>query len=292
MLPNFLVIGAAKAGTSSIHRYLGAHPEIFMTRAKEVRFFVDKRFENGVEWYESHFADAGDALAIGETSPQYTTYPQREGVAERIARVIPEARLIYLVREPLARIRSLYLQRVDGDAEHETLEGALRNDPAYLDTTRYATQIEQYMPFFDREQLLVVLAEDLLDRRLTTMQRICTFLGVNPLLLDQETLELRANTAVGKREPRPTAVTLRRIPGYSLAKRATPRGLRDRARQGLRRRVRSERGALTDEARELIVSEINDEVIALRDFAGDRLDVWGEPWVGMQGSVPSDEHRT
>ena len=110
MLPNLIVIGAAKCGTTSLHAYLDEHPEIAMSREKELHFFVDrKNWGRGIEWYEAQF-DAS-APVRGESSPGYSAYPLYEGVAERMARVVPDAKLVYLVRDPVERVVSHYTHR-------------------------------------------------------------------------------------------------------------------------------------------------------------------------------------
>src|SRR5204863_2222453 len=85
MLPNFLIIGAQKSGTTSLYRYLQMHPDVFMPRNKEPDFFVAERnWPMGLDWYEAHFAAARDAIAIGEASTTYTMYPHYAGVPERV----------------------------------------------------------------------------------------------------------------------------------------------------------------------------------------------------------------
>lgn len=94
-LPNFLVIGAMKAGTTSMHRYLDAHPDVFMATQKELNFFIEElNWSKGLGWYEERFAEAGDATARGEASPGYAGYPVRRGVPERIAATLPDARFV------------------------------------------------------------------------------------------------------------------------------------------------------------------------------------------------------
>ena len=109
MLPNLIVIGAAKCGTTSLHEYLDLHPEVAMSREKELDFFVEeKHWGRGVEWYAAQFEDAP---VRGESSPSYTAYPRYRGVPERIRRVVPDAKLVYLVRDPVERIVSHFVHR-------------------------------------------------------------------------------------------------------------------------------------------------------------------------------------
>src|SRR5437016_1007207 len=109
-MPSFIVIGAQKAGTTSLDSYLRTHPQVAMSSVKETNFFVEERaWGKGRRWYEGLFDAAGTATAVGEASPTYSMFPLFAGVPERMARLLPEARLIYLVRDPIERIRSAYI---------------------------------------------------------------------------------------------------------------------------------------------------------------------------------------
>ena len=102
-LPNLIVIGAQKCGTSGLHYYLGLHPEISISNPKELNFFIAERnWPRGLDWYRAQF-DATAPVRV-EASPNYTAYPQHKGVPERMAEVVPDARLIYIVRDPIERI--------------------------------------------------------------------------------------------------------------------------------------------------------------------------------------------
>ena len=101
----------------------------------------------------------GPRLALGEASTVYTKFPRYKGVAERMARVIPDVRLIYVVRHPIDRIRSHYEHRVASGAETAPMEIAVFDNPIYLDYSKYALQVEQYLQHFPREQLLIVSSE-------------------------------------------------------------------------------------------------------------------------------------
>ena len=196
MLPNFLIIGAAKSGTTSPYRYLRDHPQVFIAHSKELKFFTSRtRWGFGPGWYAWQCSDADGAVAIGEASPSYTRYPQRRGVPERVARVLPDARLVYLIRHPIERMRSHYLHRVLQGRGRAPLDEAVLSDPGYLDTSRYAMQIKQYLEWFSSAQLLVITAEALRRDRLDTLGRfgsswVSTLVGGRrpslPVLLDTE----------------------------------------------------------------------------------------------------------
>lgn len=181
-LPNFLIIGAMKAGTTSLYHYLRPHPQVFMPTVKELDFFAhDPTGNRSLDWYRRQFATAGpDTSAVGEASTIYSRHPRFPGVPQRIAAVVPEAKLIYVVRDPIDRIRSHYQHQVAVGAEQAPLERAIVENPIYVDCSRYAMQIEQYLPCFPREQLLVITAENLRSDRSATVRNVYGFLGVDP----------------------------------------------------------------------------------------------------------------
>lgn len=179
MLPSFLLIGAMKSGTTTLWWYLREHPDVFMATPKEPNFFND-HWHRGVGWYERLFAGAGATPARGEASVRYTSYPDDPECPSRIASVVPDARLLFVVREPVARMRSHYLHEVAALRERRPIEQALRENPIYLDRSRYATQLERYLDHFAREQLLVLRAEDLFRDPSGVLPGVYGFLGVDP----------------------------------------------------------------------------------------------------------------
>jgi Sulfotransferase domain len=179
VLPTFLLIGAMKSGTTTLYWYLAQHPDVFMPALKEPNFFND-HWHRGVGWYERLFAGAGAAVARGEASVRYTSFPNDPECPSRIAAVVPDVRLLFLAREPVDRIRSHYLHEVAALRERRPLERAVRENPIYLDRSRYAMQLERYLQHFPREQLLVLRAEDLFRAPLDVLPRVFTFLGLDP----------------------------------------------------------------------------------------------------------------
>jgi hypothetical protein len=178
-LPNLIVIGGLKCGTTSLHHYLALHPEIGMSRPKELNFFVaELNWELGPQWYASHF-DRSTPVR-GETSPHYTNLPHFAGVAERMRATLgDDVRLVYMVREPIERILSHYLHNVGAGYETRPLEQALGGDGgSYVARSRYAMQLEPYLSTFGRERILIVANEDLATERAETMRAVFEFLGV------------------------------------------------------------------------------------------------------------------
>jgi len=180
-LPNLIVIGGLKCGTTSLHHYLNLHPEVAMSRPKELNFFVaELNWELGPDWYASHFDRT--AAVRGESSPHYTSLPRFAGVAERMRELLPEAaRVIYMVRDPIDRMLSHYLHNVGGGYESRSLEAALSDpDSPYVARGRYAMQVEPYLREFGSERVLILPREQLGGDREPTMRRVFEFCGVDP----------------------------------------------------------------------------------------------------------------
>ena len=118
MLPNLVVIGAMKCATTSLHHYLTLHPGISMSRQRGLNFFLDENHERGSDWYAAQFD--GPEKIHGDTSPRYANFPLNPGVPERMVRLLPRAKLIYLVREPVERVISHYTHYVAAGYEERT----------------------------------------------------------------------------------------------------------------------------------------------------------------------------
>jgi hypothetical protein len=182
MLPTLIVIGAMKGGTSSLHRYLNEHPEICMSRKKETNFFIHKgNVERDESFYDTQFSVVPHVRHYGESSPNYTKWPAVKAVPERMHRLIPKAKLVYVVRDPIERMISHYGHSVAVGREQRPLEDALAPNVAsrYLNPSRYKSQLEQFLDYYPLEQMLVVSSEDLRQQRLATLARVFRFLEVD-----------------------------------------------------------------------------------------------------------------
>src|SRR5262245_26977793 len=257
-----------------------------MCRPKEPDFFIAERnWSRGPEWYESLFDGAHGAAAVGEASVCYTMDPTYTGVPERIAHMLPSARLIYLVREPVERMRSEYLhlrylrKRLPKvPPEDLPIERALIEHPQYLWSSRYAHQIELYLRYFPLERLLVVVTEDLRHRRRETLRGVFEFLSVSP---DWEPPDIEHEFNRSGEEPQrtPAARRLDRIPGYRLAVSAVPASLKRRMapRVGLldEGEAALANGVLSEDLRRQLEGSLRDDVRRLREYAGPGFDGWG-----------------
>jgi hypothetical protein len=208
-LPDFLIIGAQKAGTTALYAYLLQHPAITGPSWKEVSFF-DRHYARGEAWYRGNFPNTlrgrgvrrrtGVDPLVGEASPSYVFHPS---APERAAALVPDARLVVLVRNPVDRAYSQYHHEVSLGREPLSFEQALAQegarmrgelermrDPAYFSHAwwnftyvsrgLYAEQLERWLAAFPREHLLVVPSDDLLEHPAETYARVLEFLGAPP----------------------------------------------------------------------------------------------------------------
>ena len=178
--PQLIIIGGLKCGTTSIHHYLGLHPEIHMSKPKELNFFVEElNWDLGLDWYESRFDD--QFPVSGESSPHYTNRPRFNGVAQRIHENCPDVRLIYMVRDPISRILSHWVHATGAGYEtRDFVETLALPDSSYIERSKYWMQLGPYLELFDRDRIEVISQEELSRDREGTMRKAFTFLGVDP----------------------------------------------------------------------------------------------------------------
>jgi hypothetical protein len=278
LLPNLIVIGAMKAGTTSLHVYLSRHPDIFMSADKEPRFFNEEwNWYRGLEWYEAQFPER--AAIRGESTPDYTKFPAMRNVPERIHSVIPDVRLIYLVRDPIDRIVSHYVDAYSFGRVHGTLEDELAQfeDCHFVNCSRYYLQLEQYLEYFRKENILVLVSEELRNDRRNTLRAAFRFLGVdeNFEAPEWDTLhypgdDLRRKTRVGYGLLR-VAEAVRSSP----VRRYLPRQLMTPIRAfnaATARRI--ERPTIVESLREELADYLREDVDKLRKFTGRALESW------------------
>jgi hypothetical protein len=179
-LPNLVVIGAQKCGTSGLHYQLSLHPEIWMSRPKELNFFIEERnWSRGQDWYR-HYFDAR-AKVRGESSPNYTAYPQHLGVPERMRSVVPDAKLVYVVRDPLERIAAHWVHNYAKRREKGDLAATLTHaNASYVVRSQYHMQLQQFLAHYPFGQILVIEQEELRSAPLETLRQVFEFTGVDP----------------------------------------------------------------------------------------------------------------
>lgn len=206
-LPSVLIIGAQKSGTTSLFNYLAQHPDVLPSLRKEIHYF-DFHYDRGVTWYRAHFPYThqlrNGSLTL-DASPYYLVHPL---VPQRAAQLLPEVKLIALLRNPVDRALSHYQHEVRGGRESLSFEEAigqeserlageeerLRAEPGYYSLNHhrysytrrglYIEQLRRWMKHFSRTQLLVLQSESLFRDPLAAMGRVHRFLGLPPHRLD------------------------------------------------------------------------------------------------------------
>jgi len=290
MLPNFIVIGAAKAGTTALYWYLADHPQVFMTSMKETNFFAYGLDDKGkllygdpelhhfpvrsLRQYKLLFEDADDATAIGEASPIYLECPQ---AASRIARLIPDAKIICGLRDPVDRAYSDYLMYLRNrerrlEPEADLIPTAAWTQPYshWMQIGLYHSLLSRYYDVFPSEQIHVFLFDDLRKNSREVMQNIYRFLGVDSSFdPDFETPHNVGGV--------PASMLLERVLTNSPVK-ATLEPLLPRwASDGVRRfRGRTMRKAqsLPPELRQNLVHHFRDDIAKTSDLIGRSLEHW------------------
>jgi hypothetical protein len=276
MLPNLIVIGGQKCGTTSLHNYLSAHPQIAMSREKELDFFTSWGQRRGLDWYEQHFTQP--APVRGESSPSYSAWPHILGVPEAIHETLDDVRLIYLVRDPVDRIVSEYLHNVGHGQERRSLsrvaaERGFEESP-YVAKSRYAMQLERYLDLFDSSQLLVLTQESLSRDRLATLRVVFRFLGVEESFVSPR-FARRYNKARDRRAGVALAERARGALGDQRFERLTGRVPRAAQRLGdrvVRRPIESP--DLPEELRSRLVALLAEDTARLAGLTGLDLGHW------------------
>jgi len=179
--PLVVTIGAMKAGTSSLHAWMALHPELAMSFKKELNYFTHATPPlGGIHRYKLSFPLTG--RICGESSVNYAKHPLFAGVPERMAAEVPRARLVYVLRDPIARILSHYRHNLSHGRETRSMHEALRPgaDNKYVATSRYHDQLTRFLKHYDRSQVLLVDFAELRDTPLVTLRRVFEFVGVDP----------------------------------------------------------------------------------------------------------------
>ena len=189
--PNLFVVGSMKSGTSYLWRLLDSHPLVFMSEPKEPCYFVDpedlkrvfplmwrQQYWKSEANYLQLFEAAGDAPIVGEASVFHAYLPLAPGVAGRIRAFNRDARILYLMRDPIERALSHYWHNVRYFAEYRPLEQAIKDDIQYLAVGDYAVQLQDYYRHFDPSNVLVLTYEELTEDPDSVMAGVFEWLGI------------------------------------------------------------------------------------------------------------------
>lgn len=295
-LPNFLILGAAKAGTTSLYEYLKQHPQIFMPPLKEARFFA---FENQtidfagpgdldahravvttLREYENLFQGAGQAVAIGEASPVYL---YDEKACARIHQYVPYAKLIVVLRNPAERAHSSYLMNVRDGRETESFVRALAMEGQrirenweltwhYTRVGFYYQQLRRYCQAFPAEQLHVILYEELEKAPLRVVQGMYAFLGADTAFQPDVWVKYNVSMAAPDLRHRIPRRALRSLPARRV-KPFLPDGLQ-RGMEKIMEQRDKPRPPLALEVRRQLQDLFREDIVQLEQLIGRDLSAW------------------
>lgn len=234
MKPDFLVIGAAKSGTTSLCDLLARHPAIFMTDPKEPGFFsFDRNYAKGMDWYARFFENAAPGQMKGEGSANYTMLPGFPQTAGRIGRHLPQARLVYIVRHPVDRMVSTWKMLVRRRPGTAGFADSVRDESLrqyFVDRSRYWYQVQAYRQHFADDRILVLFFEDFIESPVKILRRVFEFLEVNPDFVP-DSPGRRRNASRSYRQDRPWLAPLRDLGLTRRLRTAMPPAMRARFRR-------------------------------------------------------------
>ena len=186
--PEVYLIGAQKAGTTTLAYLLFQHPNICVAKTKEPHFF-STYWHKGLDWYKTNFSNYENAICI-DASTTYSMAPISENnsrnrtsnlkdVPQRLYSINPNAKFIYLLREPVDRIYSAYCYYVMNGREYKNFENAIKDESFYLDVSNYYGQLAFWLEYFPLDSFLFVLFEDMKKNPLNTVEQCFKFIGVD-----------------------------------------------------------------------------------------------------------------
>lgn len=279
-LPDFIIGGPPRSGTTSLFRHMEQHPQICVSSVKEPWFFTtpgdQKRFRTVPRarptrwsWYEDLFAHCGDDLIKGEGSTVYFYAPGTPGLIHAAA---PDVRLIFVLRDPIDRVYSHYLHDLRSRRLPPFEKMIDRDHPRlafYLDVSRYRVHLERFRETFSPDQILVLFLEDLRDRAGETIRRAYEFVGADPSFVPDE-LGVARNTAVKPRS---------RLVGRIFSPRPLPWPALHRPWRSIAAAVRRVNTVKIDsvvvpEWRRSLLPALADDIERLEAMLGRRLDAW------------------
>jgi hypothetical protein len=275
-LPNFLILGAQKSGTSSLHAALSHHPQVFMSHPKEIIFFNDDdNYQRGLKWYSSFFNKWGEEKVAGESTPSYLW---DERVPSRIKQVLPKAKFIVLLRNPIERAYSAYWFAFIGGNETLSFEEGLAMESvrakqgdkikgysSYVDRGIYAQQLKRYFKLFPVSQFLFIITEEYKENPTNTLKKVTEFLEI-------ECSEEFLNGVKSESK------NISRIPRSYTFHKCVP-FLRRNFNLGARivRRLNLKTGKyppMAPETRVKLSEQFSESIIELENLIGRSLDIW------------------
>ena len=265
--PDFIIIGAMKCATTTLHAQLAQLPGVFMTTPKEPNFFSDDaQWRRGISWYRDLFASARDTDLAGESSTHYTKLPTYPRTIERMQQVVkPDVRLIYIMRDPIDRLISQYIHEWTQRVVSAPIDEAIERHPELIAYSRYAMQLQPYVESFGREAILPVFFEHLSASPQVELERVCEHIGYRGSPRWDQTLEA-SNVSSERRRKLPLLEPLlnQRLVKV-LRRRLVPASIRNRVKAPL---TMPHRPQLSDSCRSHLCEILDEDLRVLNAWFG------------------------
>ncbi len=280
--PNFLIIGAPKAGTTSLWALLREHPEVYMPEAKEPAFFsFDEVYARGWSWYTSLFEMGRGHRAIGEATPNYS---HELRAVPRIAQHLPDARLIYIVRHPLRCIESAFKQCLYTQHPMPTqFRRAVREYKKLVNGSRYWRNLQAYREHYSDERILLLFFEDFVADPQATLHRCFAFLDIDTEVTIAGAGQAH-NPSAGKTAINDMARRVKRLPGAVAAWRALPVKVRAMFDPVTRAPV-PERIVWDEATWQWVMDELADDAQRTLAYGQKSADYWDLSFPGEPGDI-------
>ena len=226
--PDFIILGAMKCATSSLHDQLAVQSGFVMSEPKEPNFFSnDEEFARGMDWYHNLFAAAGDDDLCGESSTHYTKLPTYPKTIERIQEHAPNAKFIYVMRHPINRLVSQYIHEWSQKLVSSPIDQAIDDFPEMVAYSRYAMQIQPFFDAFGKDRVLPIFFERLTKHSQAELDRVADFLELDRPLTWKDDLDA-SNISSKRMRKSPLRDAIVNAPVLStIRKRLIPRSFRN-----------------------------------------------------------------
>jgi hypothetical protein len=269
--PNFIIVGAMKSATSTLHEQLALQPGIFMSTPKEPNFFSDDGvYQLGLNWYQGLFAKANEDDICGESSTHYTKLPDYPNTLARMSSYLPKLKLVYVIRHPIERLVSHYIHQWSQNVIRADINTAIDSFPELINYSLYSMQIKPYIEQYGSENILLVFSEAFRKQPELELERVARFIGYDEPVVWHETLP----------EQNVSNQRVRRFKGYNflvnnpilatLRRSLIPKGLRDFVKQQL---VMKKRPELTVESQMKLEKIFNDDLNTLSQLTSTEINL-------------------
>jgi len=271
--PDFIIIGAPKAGTTSLWRLIAQHPQIVPCATKEPAFFMrDEIYARGWDWYQNLFPGKQPGQISGEATTEYSQTRSFPKTVSRIAKHVPEAKLIFIMRHPFETLESRWRQSLHNrDPIPSDFATAVKEYPPLMENVRFAETIDDFLEHFQNDKMLLLLFEDFKDAPNAMCKKVFDFLEIASDY-EVEDADKRSNSASEKNMDTGLVSALRQIPLMNQIKNLFPRNIRSSLRWATR--VTAPDPVWTEELVQLVNGEIHLDAQRALKLAGKESDYW------------------